>query len=291
MEGSSWDLDFEGRDARLQAAKTQVMPVTLDAQGAARVTIANLPAVDNPSVLTAELEYADANGELLTTTGRVRLVPAEVSVGIRPEGWAASTEQMRFRVVVLDLDGKPLAGRQVSAALYGSASYSYRKRLIGGFYTYESAHENTKLPAKCEGKTNAQGLLLCEVAPGVSGEVLVRAEARDAKGQVAGATTSIWVAGKDDWWFGGTAADRMDVLPENTGVRSGPGGALPGAHAVPLGHGAGHRRARRRDAKLRHEAERPCAGGEGADRSGGLAERVRVRARAARARGREACVE
>jgi hypothetical protein len=44
----------------------------------------------------------------------------------------------------------------------------------------------------------------------------VRAEARDDQGRSAGATTSIWVAGKEDWWFGGTAADRMDVLPENT---------------------------------------------------------------------------
>src|SRR6185295_8455019 len=102
MEGGYWDLDFEGEGPQQQSPKTQVMPVTLDAQGAARVTIASLPAVDSPSVLTAELEYADANGELLTTSGSVRLVPAELSVGIRPEGWAASSEQMRFRVVALD---------------------------------------------------------------------------------------------------------------------------------------------------------------------------------------------
>ncbi|MEP7242453.1 MAG: MG2 domain-containing protein [Gammaproteobacteria bacterium] len=214
MEGSGADLDFEG-EAPTESTKAQVLPVTLDAQGAARVTIPNIPAVESPSYLTAELEYADANGELLTATGQVRLVPAELSVGIRPEGWAASSEQMRFRVVVLDLEGKPIAGRQVAATLYSSESYSYRKRLIGGFYTYESARENTRLKTQCQGKTNAQGLLICEVAPGTSGEVLVRAEARDGNGQVSGATTAIWVAGKDDWWFGGTAGDRMDVLPEN----------------------------------------------------------------------------
>ncbi|HEV7714853.1 MAG TPA: MG2 domain-containing protein, partial [Steroidobacteraceae bacterium] len=215
MEGGGWDLDFEGDAPTTESAKSQVLPVTLDAQGAARVTIPDLPPTENPAQLTAELEYADANGEILTTTGRVKLVPAEVSVGIRREGWAASAEQMRFRLVVLDLDGKPVVGRPVSASLYSSASYSYRKRLIGGFYTYESARENTRLATTCAGKTNAQGLLVCEVAPGVSGEVLVRAEARDVQGQVSGATTSIWVAGKEDWWFGGTAGDRMDVLPEN----------------------------------------------------------------------------
>ena len=55
---------------------------------------------------------------------------------------------------------------------------------------------------------------MCELAPGVSGEVLVRAETVDAEQHVAGATTSFWVAGKDDWWFGGTQGDRMDLLPE-----------------------------------------------------------------------------
>jgi hypothetical protein len=212
-EGSVWDADFEPRESA-PAARARVVPLTLDGAGAARVTIPDLPSVDKPATLTAELEYPDPNGELLTATGRVRLVPAALAVGIRREGWAASSEQMRFRVVVLDLDGKPVAGRKIATKLYHSQRYSYRKRLIGGFYTYESAHENTALTASCSGRTNAQGLLICEVAPGVSGEVLVRAEARDASGQLAGATASIWVAGDDDWWFGGTAGDRMDVLPE-----------------------------------------------------------------------------
>jgi uncharacterized protein YfaS (alpha-2-macroglobulin family) len=213
IDEDSWDLDAEGASPA-QAAKARVMPITLDAQGAARVNVADLPPVEKPSLLLAELEYPDPNGELLTATGRVVLVPSELNVGIRPESWVASAEQMRFRVVVLGLDGKPVAGRDVSVALYKSTHYSYRKRLIGGFYTYESATENTKLPVTCAGRTNAQGLLLCEVTPGVSGEVILRAEARDDDGRIAGATTSIWVAGEEDWWFGGTAADRMDLLPE-----------------------------------------------------------------------------
>jgi alpha-2-macroglobulin len=220
QEGSYWDVDFSTGTAR-ETAKARVVPVALDSEGAARVTIPDLPEVDKPATLTAELEYPDPNGELLTAIGRVRLVPAELSVGIRREGWVASSEQMRFRVVVLDLDGKPVARQRVAATLYHAQRYSYRKRLIGGFYTYESAQENIRLDASCAGRTNAQGLLVCELSPGVSGEVLVRAEARDAGGRVAGATASIWVAGEDDWWFGGTAGDRMDLLPERQEYEAG----------------------------------------------------------------------
>src|SRR5262249_13326012 len=91
----------------------------------------------------------------------------------------------------------------------------------GGFYAYESTHENKKLSANCQGSTDGHGLLFCELAPGVSGQVLVRAETKDEQGRGTGSTTSIWVAGHDEWWFGGTTADRMDVLPEKKEYEAG----------------------------------------------------------------------
>ncbi len=202
-------------------AKTQVLPLTLDANGSARVTVPDLPVLDEPAVLTAELEYADANGEILTSTGRIHLVPAALAVGVRREGWVGSSEQVRFRVVVVDLDGKPQAHQAVKAALYQVQSFSYRKRLIGGFYAYETTRETKRLPAACQGETDAQGLLICDVAPGVAGEILVRAETVDAAGHAVGANTSIWVVDQDSWWFGGTSGDRMDVLPERKSYEAG----------------------------------------------------------------------
>ncbi len=194
--------------------KVRVLPLTLDASGALRVDVDRLPKITGAATLTAELEYPDSNGERLTQTGYVRLLPSAVHVGIRREGWVGSAEQLRFRVVVLDLDGKPVPKQDVQVSLYQAEEYSYRKRLIGGFYAYESTRNTQRLPVACAGRTDAQGLLACEVAPGVSGQVLLRAETRDAAGRMAGATTSSWVMGADDWWFGGTTGDRMDLLPE-----------------------------------------------------------------------------
>jgi uncharacterized protein YfaS (alpha-2-macroglobulin family) len=215
-----FDYDFENDEAS-KTEKTQIIPVTLDGTGSARISIPNIPQVDQPAILTAELEYADANGELLTTTGRVRLVPSQLNVGIRTEGWVANEDQTRFRVLVLDQQGKPRAQQPVNVSLYKSTQYSYRKRLIGGFYTYETTNETKKLATTCTGTTDMQGLLLCDLKPGMSGQILVHAETRDAQGQVAGATSSVWVVGKDSWWFGGTSGDRMDVLPEKKEYEAG----------------------------------------------------------------------
>ena len=214
------DFDFEAQTEQ-ETTRTRTIPLTLDGAGSGKVTVKDLPVLDGPGRLIAELEYADANGETLTTSASVRLVPAAIFLGIRREGWVASPRQLRFRVVALDLDGKPQAQQPIQVALYQSNAYSYRRRLIGGFYSYETTRETHKLPVSCAGLTDGQGLLTCEVAPAVSGQIILRAQTRDANGKIAGASTSMWVADEDAWWFGGTSGDRMDVLPEKKEYEAG----------------------------------------------------------------------
>src|SRR3546814_16309553 len=57
--------------------------------------------------------------------------------------------------------------------------------------------------------------------PDVSGEVYVVATTADSAGNVARATRSVWLAGDDDWWFGGDNGDRMDVIPEKQEYKAG----------------------------------------------------------------------
>lgn len=216
-EGTNTDDD---RDEPA-AGTVSVQPLTLDMEGAARITVEDLPAVAGRSRLVAEMEYQDANGEIRTAANRFDLWPAALSLGIRADGWVASEDELTFRVLALDLDGKPIAGQTVDVALYSRQSYSYRKRLIGGFYGYENAEVTTKLDTACSGKTNEQGLLLCDLAPGVAGEVVLRAEARDSAGNATFSTYSVWVVGEDEWWFSGTDSDRMDLLPEQREYQSG----------------------------------------------------------------------
>ncbi len=198
------------------------MPLTLDAQGAARVTVPNLPALKAPAMLTAELEYADANGELLTTSNRIRLVPSAAERR-RAHGWLGlqqgSRALPRRRARYQRQAGRRHAGERfavhVGELLVSQATH---RRLL---HLRELAGEH-EARAHVLGQDQRAGSACCARSRLESqGQVLLRAEARDAGGNVAGATTSVWVAGTDDWWFGGTAADRMDVLPENPEYESG----------------------------------------------------------------------
>ena len=199
----------------------RILPLTLDVNGGARVTVPDLPVLRAPARLVAELEFEDANGEIRTTAIRVPLWSAALSLGIKTEGWAASTDQLRLRILAVDLKGKPIADRTIEVELFSRATYSYRKRLVGGFYSYENIQETKRIDARCSGKTDKRGLLLCDLAPEVAGEVLIRAKASDGSGNTAVATRSVWVVGKDEWWFAGTNGDRMDVLPERKEYQNG----------------------------------------------------------------------
>ena len=207
-------LDGGDEPATQGPLRARVEPVALGPNGTARVVVDKLIPVTRPSTLVAEMDYDDANGEVATVSSRIALDPAGLRVGIKRDGWMAKSDDLRLKLVALDLDNRPIKGQRVAVKLFSRETYSYRKRLIGGFYSYDNSRETKLLDASCDGTTDDKGLLSCQLDAGVSGEVIAQATARDASGRVAQATSSVWLAGSDDWWFGGDNGDRMDVVAE-----------------------------------------------------------------------------
>ena len=205
---------YRGQGAGGAAQAVTVKDLKLDEHGSARVTVPGLAVSSTARNLVAELEYQDANGERLATSTRVPLWPAALALGLKVEGWAGTRDKLRFHVAALDLKGRPVIDKAVEVKLFQRERSSYRKRLIGGFYAYESSSTIKPIAAGCRGKTDSHGELSCDLAPAVSGELVLRAQADDGAGNTAIASTTAWVAGDDEWWFKPGNADRIDVLPE-----------------------------------------------------------------------------
>jgi uncharacterized protein YfaS (alpha-2-macroglobulin family) len=93
--------------------------------------------------------------------------------------------------------------------------------LIGGFYGYDNQSKVTKISSTCSATTDDKGLANCSLNPGVSGEVVAVATTTDADGNVARAVRTVWLAGEDDWWFGGDNGDRMDLVAESNEYKAG----------------------------------------------------------------------
>jgi uncharacterized protein YfaS (alpha-2-macroglobulin family) len=199
------------QDQRVVADK---LPVTLDRQGQGSVTIDQLKPSAGARELVVEANFADPNGEIQTLRGTAPLWPAGVIAGIRTESWVSASQSAKLQALALDLSGQPKAGVPLDVKAIARITTTSRKRMVGGFYTYDNRTETKDLGTVCTGTSDTRGLLVCDVKMTQPGEVELVVSARDAQGKSAVAASSVWVTRQGEIWFGGENHDRMDLLPE-----------------------------------------------------------------------------
>ncbi|MDB5931891.1 MAG: alpha-2-macroglobulin, partial [Polaromonas sp.] len=206
------------QDQRVVADK---LPLVLDKSGAGKVTIDKLPANKQPQELLLEATYSDPNGEVQTIRSVQTLWPAGVVVGLKTEGWVSSKQKIKFQTLALGLDGKPAADVAMEVKAIARIVTTSRKRMVGGFYTYDNKTETKELGKVCSGKSDSRGLLLCEAQLSEPGEVELVATATDKDGNTIQAAGSVYVTKQGELWFGGDNNDRMDLLPEKKSYQPG----------------------------------------------------------------------
>ncbi len=198
-------------DSRVVADK---LAVTLDKTGVGKVNVEDIPAAKQPRELLLEATYSDPNGEVQTIRSTHTLWPAAVVAGIRTEGWVSASQKIKFQALSLDLAGKAQAGVSIEVNAVARITTTSRKRMVGGFYSYDNKTETKDLGKVCSGTSDSRGLLLCETKLGEAGEVELTVVAKDKDGNTAQAASSVWVTKQGELWFGGEDHDRIDLLPE-----------------------------------------------------------------------------
>jgi uncharacterized protein YfaS (alpha-2-macroglobulin family) len=198
-----------------EEAFMNVQDLTLDKNGGKLAKISGIPAVKKAHELTVEMEYSDPNGEIKTASATQKILPADSFVGLKTENWMSTAGKTEVTGVVVDAKGKIRAGQKVLVEAYRTNHITHRKKLVGGFYSYDSRFENKKVGSVCETKTDARGRFTCEAKGLEPGSVTIQAQTRDSQGRVTYAQVSveIYESGHDFWWAP-SDSDRIDVLPE-----------------------------------------------------------------------------
>ena len=207
-----------GADTRVIADK---LPLTLDKNGGGKLTVSDVPTRSQPQELLLEATYADPNGEVQTLRSVNTLWPASVVAGIKTEGWVSSGQKIKFQALALDLNGKAKSGVALQVQAVARIVTTSRKRMVGGFYTYDNKTEVKDLGTVCSGKSDARGLLLCDTRLKEAGEVELIVTAKDSEGNAIQAASSVYITQQGELWFGGENHDRMDLLPEKKSYQPG----------------------------------------------------------------------
>ncbi|HYL60006.1 MAG TPA: MG2 domain-containing protein, partial [Candidatus Acidoferrales bacterium] len=204
----------EGAETEQNPGVHQRKDLTLDSAGGARTEITDIARAPTPIEVHAELEYRDPNGESQTVSNNAVVWPARRLVGIAVDDWASSPGTVRANVAVVDDKGSPIAHAPVRVDIFSRTNYSYRKRLVGGFYAYDNIVETKLAGQLCTGSTDEHGRLACEAKPAIGGEAILQATVADESGNSCSANAQIFIPGDEREWFAARDDDRIDVLPE-----------------------------------------------------------------------------
>ena len=194
-------------------AQVNLYETNLDKYGLAKISLQNVAYKNQPQSAVVSVEYKDANGEIKTVTRSYSLLGTNYLVGVRSKSWFQTAESFEYEAALLDAKQKPLANKPITISLFKVDNYSTRKKILGGFYTYESFEEIVKVKDLCTANTNIEGKASCKGSDkSLGGEYVIMASFKDEKNNLISTKMSSYLSG-GDYWFGGSDSDRMDLIP------------------------------------------------------------------------------
>ena len=202
----------EGEESEHFDTGYQTVPLTLDKAGSAEYAVDASKGFHTSGQLNVEMEYRDPSGATGTIARHFPIWKSNRFVGMAAIPWDTSHKSVSVRTVVVDLRGKPVAGAPVEVDEFKETYFTYRKRLVGGFFAYDSTRKIEKLRSFCYGTTDKYGLFLCEANPKSEGSLIFQARTKDSLGNETFARQTSYVYGADQDWEPVSDNDRMDLL-------------------------------------------------------------------------------
>lgn len=203
-----------GEGAEHKAAEFSRETFELDDHGGRRIRLEGSGPIDRRKELLTELEFQDPNGRIQTVSQRISMWPSARLAGMHVESWMQSEPLLKFSAAVADVSGRPVEDAPVRVRAFERKYYSHRKRLVGGFYGYEHFTEIREIGEICEGRTDAKGILQCEVPSPQAGNLILMSSTVDSEGRHSYADRSVWVRGQEAAWYAVEDDDRIDLIPE-----------------------------------------------------------------------------
>lgn len=202
-------------DADGKSLNIETKTLVLDKNGGEKANF-NIEEVSmSPKRVSVEMEYVDPNGEIKTANTFKTIYPSKYVVGVKVDSWISNPDLTKLDGVVVDLKNNRVPNHKFKVTAFQRVYYTHRKRLVGGFYSYDSKKEIKSVGTICEGITGSDGTFACEAKNLPPGYILLEASVDDENSNPVYANTEIEVfaKGADLWWTPGDS-DRIDLLPE-----------------------------------------------------------------------------
>lgn len=193
-EAYSWALP----DSSPRGGKIQGGDGVLDAKGtyAASVALA-LPKQVGPENVNVEAEIEDFSRQTVASSATTLVHPAEFYVALeRPkESFPAVGAPLRATVAAVDPAGRRRAGVPVQVELV-ERTWKTATEAVGEEDLHYESRPVDKVVAQCSATSASGDTAGCELAPPSAGYYVVRAKAKDARGNPVAASYGVYVVGE-----------------------------------------------------------------------------------------------
>lgn len=190
-------------------SRTETLQSATNSQGRSTIRLA-LRRADPPVpyVVRADATVTDVNRQTWTSTAVALVHPAAVYVGVRtPRPWVERGDSIHLELVVVDLDGHPVAERPVEVR---ATARVWRQK--GGVWTEEGVDG-----AQACIRVSARQPVRCAFHAARAGWYALEAATHDASGRPTRTVTRVWVMGTGGTFAppgGENEARRVDLVPD-----------------------------------------------------------------------------
>lgn len=218
-------IEKQTRDSDADEAneKTVEIPLRLNAQGSAVVSVPGLSGLDAPKTIVTQLEFTDKNSETQNVARTVDVYPSNRLVAVDISNSYGSDKKVKFKAAVANLKGEPVAGVLPEFELFEQIRYTHKTRMVGGFYSSETFTDIKRkaVSFRCAGPTDRKGIANCEVNTPESGQFIIQAAISDTQGNRSYASDTVYVRGVNRAWFPSENNDRMDLIVDTKDLQVG----------------------------------------------------------------------
>ncbi len=224
------------QDGGRDAAPLLDAQAALDAKGewSAPVQVDDGPVLYGDLVLEGTVQ--DDRGRSIVGQARIAYFGRDRYIGVQHQGWARAGQPTTVETLVVDRDGKPVAGSPYYVKIERKITKGARVKGAGNAYITRYVHEWQRV-ATCKGRASAQGNA-CTFTPDAGGELRAVAMTQDTQQRLHTSTTWIYTQGSDAVLWEDRPDFSLDVRPDQAAYRVGDTAKLfvknpfPGATAL-----------------------------------------------------------
>ncbi len=210
-------------DGSSRAGQMQAGDGALDAKGTYGASVdLKLPNQRGTEVVAVEAEVEDVARQTIAGRSSVIVHPGDFYVAMRPpkDLFVAKGAALRPELLAIEPGGKKRAGVKVQVELL-SRSWNTVVEASGESHTRYDSRPVDKKVGGCE-VTTTEAAAACDVKVENAGYFLLRATAKDARGNVVGASTAVYATsdGAEVGWSMSDAA-RVELVPDKKSYEPG----------------------------------------------------------------------